>query len=275
MKKRASCFWRIPNNPTGRWSTPMWSRGSCAGVPGHVVVVLDEAYYEFAAHFAASAEGRVFAITGLCPPRGERGCAANIFEGARVGGAARGLWAWARRSCWHIARACGIRSRFRRWRRLAAMAALDDLRACSDAWFEQCGAGADFAEWDCRSLGFRVVPTVGEFFLLRSGRRCRLGSLRRLRGEGVSVRPLGAWGAPNCVRVSIGTAEQNQISSERRAQGRPGQVRRRGRSRTNLSPRWSFSVFHFSHGSRLGLHSVAASRLRTGAVMARARPLPL
>jgi histidinol-phosphate aminotransferase len=33
---------------------------------------------------------------------------------------------------------------------------------------------------------------------------------RRLHDEGVAVRPLGAWGAPNYIRVTIGTAEQNQ-----------------------------------------------------------------
>ncbi len=32
--------------------------------------------------------------------------------------------------------------------------------------------------------------------------------------------------------------------------------------RTDLSPRWGFAMFHFSHGLRSGLHSFAASRLR-------------
>jgi histidinol-phosphate/aromatic aminotransferase/cobyric acid decarboxylase-like protein len=35
--------------------------------------------------------------------------------------------------------------------------------------------------------------------------------VERLRNEGISVRPLGAWGAPQCIRVSIGTPEQNHI----------------------------------------------------------------
>jgi histidinol-phosphate aminotransferase len=34
---------------------------------------------------------------------------------------------------------------------------------------------------------------------------------RRLQDEGVSVRPLPAWGAPTCIRVTIGTPEQNQF----------------------------------------------------------------
>jgi histidinol-phosphate aminotransferase len=31
----------------------------------------------------------------------------------------------------------------------------------------------------------------------------------RLRAEGVIVQPLGAWGAPTAIRVSVGTPEQN------------------------------------------------------------------
>jgi histidinol-phosphate aminotransferase len=32
-----------------------------------------------------------------------------------------------------------------------------------------------------------------------------------MQGEGVIVRPLGPWGAPNAIRVTIGTPEQNDI----------------------------------------------------------------
>jgi histidinol-phosphate aminotransferase len=59
-------------------------------------------------------------------------------------------------------------------------------------------------------IGFRVVPTWANFLY------CELPQdatdfARALRAEGVSVRPLGAWGAPKCIRVSIGTPEQNAV----------------------------------------------------------------
>jgi histidinol-phosphate aminotransferase len=59
------------------------------------------------------------------------------------------------------------------------------------------------------SLGYRVVPTSANFVF------CDLGEdaaavANRLQEEGVAVRPLGHWGAPNCIRVTIGTPEQNQ-----------------------------------------------------------------
>ncbi|MGA9709644.1 MAG: aminotransferase class I/II-fold pyridoxal phosphate-dependent enzyme, partial [Candidatus Sulfotelmatobacter sp.] len=60
------------------------------------------------------------------------------------------------------------------------------------------------------ALGYRVVPTAANFLY------CDLGEdaapvANRLQDEGVAVRPLGHWGAPNCIRVTIGTPEQNRV----------------------------------------------------------------
>jgi histidinol-phosphate aminotransferase len=59
------------------------------------------------------------------------------------------------------------------------------------------------------ALGYRVVPTWANFLF------CDLGEdaadfASRLLEEGIAVRPLRSWGAPNCIRVTIGTPEQNQ-----------------------------------------------------------------
>ena len=34
---------------------------------------------------------------------------------------------------------------------------------------------------------------------------------KRLQSEGVIVRPMGPWGAPTAIRVTIGTPEQNEM----------------------------------------------------------------
>jgi histidinol-phosphate aminotransferase len=91
----------------------------------------------------------------------------------------------------------------------AALAALDDqphvtrVVANNTAQAQVLGVGLS-------ELGFRVVPTAANFFY------CDVGGdaaefAGRLRSEGVSVRALGVWGAPRCVRISIGTPEQNQF----------------------------------------------------------------
>jgi len=57
-------------------------------------------------------------------------------------------------------------------------------------------------------LGFPVPPTWANFLY------CELGEdaaalAERLQARGVTVQPLGLWGAPTAIRVSIGTSEQN------------------------------------------------------------------
>jgi histidinol-phosphate aminotransferase len=58
-------------------------------------------------------------------------------------------------------------------------------------------------------LGYRAVPTSANFVFCDLGEDAAAHA-DRLQNEGVAVRPLGPWGAPNCIRVTIGTAEQNQ-----------------------------------------------------------------
>jgi histidinol-phosphate aminotransferase len=59
------------------------------------------------------------------------------------------------------------------------------------------------------ALGYGVAPTSANFVFCDLGEDATAFS-SRLQEEGVAVRPTGAWGAPNCIRVTIGTAEQNQ-----------------------------------------------------------------
>ena len=59
-------------------------------------------------------------------------------------------------------------------------------------------------------MGYRVLPTFANFVHCNVGEDAG-GFAERLLCEGVSIRPLGAWGAPDCIRVSIGTPEQNQF----------------------------------------------------------------
>ena len=85
-------FLANPNNPTGTLLDPASVDEFMARVPTHVVVVLDEAYYDFAAHFAVAAQGRVFAFAELCQAGSKCGCAENFFQGAWARRTSRGIW---------------------------------------------------------------------------------------------------------------------------------------------------------------------------------------
>ena len=60
-----------------------------------------------------------------------------------------------------------------------------------------------------RELGFNPVTTSANFIYFESAEDA--GELaRRLQAEGVIVRPMKVWGAPQAIRVTVGTTEQNQ-----------------------------------------------------------------
>ena len=57
-------------------------------------------------------------------------------------------------------------------------------------------------------VGYAVTPTWGNFLYCDIGRNAR-DFAECLRLEGILVRPLDQWGAPEAVRITIGTPEQN------------------------------------------------------------------
>lgn len=200
-------FLANPNNPTGTMLDADTLDRFFAEVPGHVVVVLDEAYHEYAAHFAERRKGKYsrsleYLRQGASVVVLRTFSKAHGLAGLRVGyglGPAELLGYCARMKNTFSVSAVA---------QAAALAALEDVEhiartVANNA--EQAGPlGVGLSE-----LGYRVLPTWANFLY------CELGEdaaaiAAQLRKEGVSVRPLTAWGAPNGIRVSIGTAEQNE-----------------------------------------------------------------
>jgi len=87
----------------------------------------------------------------------------------------------------------------------AALAALDD-HAFVDHARRLNAAGAEQLSRGLGALGFEVWPTDTNFVLVRLGE----GAYERLLRRGVIVRPMGGFGLPDCVRISIGTPEENE-----------------------------------------------------------------
>jgi histidinol-phosphate aminotransferase len=200
-------FLANPNNPTGTVLEAAVVDQFLAQVPSHVVVVLDEAYYEYASHFARL---RVVEYSRSLDyvRRGASVVVLRTFSkthglaGLRVGyglGPAE-LLAY----CAQMRNTFSVSS----VAQAAALAALDDQKHIAQVVSNNT-AEAQILSTGLSDLGYRVVPTWANFLYCDAGEEAA-GFAERLRGEGVSVRPLGAWGAPTCVRVSIGTPEQNR-----------------------------------------------------------------
>lgn len=201
-------FLANPNNPTGTMLEATVLDRFLARVPEHVVVVLDEAYYEFAVHFAAPrnivySRSLEYVRSGAGVVALRTFSKAHGLAGLRVGyglGPAELLAYCARmRNTFSVSSVAQV----------AALAAIDDQSHIGRVVANNAGQARIVMD-GLSELRYRVVPTAANFVY------CDLGEdayavAGRLRNGGVSVRPLGPWGAPNCVRVTIGTPEQNQF----------------------------------------------------------------
>jgi histidinol-phosphate aminotransferase len=201
-------FLANPNNPTGTMVDAGTVDKFVAEVPSHVVVVLDEAYYEFAVRLAAQRKieysrsldylrhgGSVVVLRSFSKAHG--------LAGLRVGyglAPAELLAYCARMRNTYSVSSVG---------QAAALAALDDQNHIGRV-VSSNAAQAQILGVGLSELGYRVVPTSANFLYCDVGEDASAFA-GRLRAEGVSVRALGVWGAPSSVRVSIGTPEQNQF----------------------------------------------------------------
>jgi histidinol-phosphate aminotransferase len=201
-------FLANPNNPTGTMLEASVVERFLALLPGHVVVVLDEAYYDFALHFATIrkinySNSLDYVRQGTSVVVLRTFSKAHGLAGLRVGyglGPAELLGYCARmRNTFSVSSVA----------QAAAIAAVDDYLHVQRV-VENNALQSRLLTQGLSALGYRVVPTSANFVF------CDLGEdaaavANRLQDEGVAVRPLGHWGAPNCIRVTIGTPEQNQV----------------------------------------------------------------
>lgn len=193
-----------PSNPTGSWLSGAEMRRLHAGLPPQVLLVVDEAYAEYVTEpdwescldLARGAQNvlvtRTFSkIHGLAGLR--VGFAYAPFS---VADALDRI-----RLCFN----CSIPAQ------AAAIAALGDhdhvarSRDLVTTWKPRLAEA--FA-----ALGFKVYPSAGNFLLVRfaSPSEAQAADLF-LQGEGVIVRPVGAYGLPDCLRITVGTQAQNLV----------------------------------------------------------------
>ena len=204
-------FLANPNNPTGTMVTAGTIEQFLAHVPAHLVVVLDEAYYEFAAHFAGLRQVN-YSNSLEYVRRGASVVVLRTFSkahglaGLRVGyglGPAELLEYCARlRNTYSVPSPAQV----------AAIEALDDTDHTRRV-VESNAVQARFLAQELERLGYHVAATSANFLYCDVGGDASTFAVG-LREEGVAVRPLGTWGAPGCVRVTIGTPEQNRIFVE-------------------------------------------------------------
>jgi histidinol-phosphate aminotransferase len=189
-----------PNNPTGTWNTRSELETLLDRLPGDVLLVLDEAYFEYADHpqypngldyvrggapvVVLRTFSKVYGLAGLRV--GYAGAAPEVAEAldtvrepfnTNLVGQAAALAALADHG--HLVRSL-------------------DLNRTEKARLEQAFA----------ARGLRVLPSLGNFLcvdVVQDG----ADVFKRLLAKGVIVRPLRPYGLDSWLRVSVGTADEN------------------------------------------------------------------
>jgi histidinol-phosphate aminotransferase len=188
-----------PNNPTGNFLPYPDVRAFLEAVPAEVVVVLDEAYNEY------------------LPPAERVDTAAWIkdFPNLVVTRTFSKIFGLAGLRVGYALASAEIADLMNRVRQpfnvnnlaiAAAVAALDDHLFVAES-YELNRRGMEQLVAGLKRLGLEHIPSHGNFVTFRAGDGAAVN--QKLLRQGVIVRPIGGYGLPEWLRVTIGTEPEN------------------------------------------------------------------
>ena len=190
-----------PNNPTGTVVTRVGLERLIAALPARALLVIDEAYTEYAALWpevdhadglaAWRAEPRVIVLRTFSKIYG--------LAGLRVG------FAIADHAVIDVLARVGRTFHVSSLAQVGALAALDDTEHVARG-ARQARRAIERYVAEIRGPGVRIYPSLANFVLIDCGRPSTPIYERLLR-SGVIVRPMAAWGLPDHLRVSVARDE--------------------------------------------------------------------
>ena len=197
----AVVFIANPNNPTGTWLKEAELRKFMRSIDEHVVVVIDQAYAEYAQAYdypdaskwldeypnliVIQTFSKIYALAGL-----------------RIGYALSSV---------------EIADLFNRLRQpfnnnvlalKAAVASLDDAEHLEKS-IQSNSEGLAYLSDGCSKLGLQCLPTAANFLCIEVGEKAQ-AVYNMLLEQGVIIRSIENYDMPNHLRVTIGSAEQNE-----------------------------------------------------------------
>jgi histidinol-phosphate aminotransferase len=193
-------FIAYPNNPTGTWLDPVALHRFIGQTHPGSIVVLDEAYFEYAAEAGTDGVAWLGEFPRLVVLR--TFSKAYGLAGARVGYAVS------------HPEVADVLNRLRAPFNVNAVALAGAAAALADAPHMQRCVAATHAELGplrraLETLGLKSIPSAANFLLVNFGANAAQVYDLLLRC-GVIVRPVGAYGLPDYLRISVGTPAQNQ-----------------------------------------------------------------
>jgi len=199
-EKTRLVFVPSPNNPTGTANTEDELRAFARRMPEHVIVVFDEAYAEY-----------LESPSDLRPLISE-GCKVICLRTfSKIYGLAALRVGYGYASSELATLLNRVRQPFNinAIAQAAAVAALDDeafVSKCRErnlAGLQQLVVGFD-------AIGLTYVPSVANFVLTKVGDGLQI--FHELQTRGVIVRPMGPYGMPEWLRITVGSHQQNEMA---------------------------------------------------------------
>ena len=189
-----------PNNPTGTFARHEEIEAFLRRVPERVLVVLDEAYNEYLPPEVRSDTVKLIkrhpnlVITRTFSK-------AYGLAGLHVG------YALAHPSVADVMNRVRQPFNVNSVALAAATAALDDMEFVARSYALNL-QGMKQIEEGARALGLSYIPSHGNFITVQVGKAGEI--YKRLLRRGVIVRPVTGYGLPEHLRITIGTAEENE-----------------------------------------------------------------
>lgn len=189
-----------PNNPTGTWFTQDSLAAFLERVPASALVVVDEAYHEYVT------EPSVGSAVALLPHYRNLVVTRTFSKGYGLAGLRIG-YAIADPAIIEIVNRLRESFNANALALIAAETALTDLAHVADVR-ERTQRERDHLAARLAAAGHFVHPSQTNFVLI-DFRAPAAAIEARLLAAGVVVRPMGGYGLPTCLRVSIGTPAEN------------------------------------------------------------------
>jgi histidinol-phosphate aminotransferase len=191
-----------PNNPTGTIFTRDEFDAFYKKVPKHILIILDEAYFEYTCNDTQYPDSLTYRYDNVITLR--TFSKIHGLAGLRVG------YGFAHEEL--IDNLLKVKLPFdpSTPAQSAGIGALKD-----DEWTRRSrevnDKGLLFTESALRSIGLDVIPSRGNFHMVVMKDENQVNTLYiELLKRGVIIRPLKAFGLPHCIRITIGTQEQNE-----------------------------------------------------------------
>ncbi len=199
-------FLANPNNPTGSYLNDKELWKLVKGLPKHVLLVLDLAYYEYASALAEDFPNPVKLIDDF-----ENVIMLRTFSKAYGIPSLRLGWAYASQYV------IDILNRVRGPFNVSSLAQVAGVAALADQDFVKRSV-AHNSKWvpvmfeALDDMGLKPYPTVANFILVDFGSPERAAKAdEALSAEGISGRRMDAYHLPSCMRFTIGLEDENKI----------------------------------------------------------------